>query len=226
MADNNQKPTLSWSQPAQPKPVVNTHNTNTAPVAPVTTGTSPVPPVKSNTAPIAAATTNTGTYVGIFVAGLIIGALIGWGITSSNSGSTSTMATSTAMTATSTSQATGSNVNLNGSTIGAGTNGSITLASTEPAGFAVNISSMSVSQPTWVVVYQDNNGKAGNALGAGLFFAGQTSGTLQLLRATTAGHSYLVGQAIDNGDKTFSLSDDKQVTDANGTSLYTEFTAK
>ena len=223
MSDNNQnKPTLSWSQPAQPKPAVNTNN------ASVPTAATPTVNNK-NDAQAAQAASNTGTYVGIFVAGLIIGALIGWGITSSGTGNTSgasSTASTSAMTATSTASATGSNVNLNGSTIGSGSTGSITLAATEPAGFAVTITNMSVSQPTWLVVYEDHNGSAGNAIGAGLFFAGQNSGTVQLLRATLPGQSYLVGQAIDNGDKTFSLATDKPVQNANGTPLYTEFTAK
>jgi hypothetical protein len=219
MADNNQdKPTLSWSQPAQHKPVVNTNQ------APTIASATPAVSAKTNT-PVAASTSNTGTYVGIFVAGLIIGALIGWGITSSGTNNTSTVATSTAMTATSTS-ATGTTVDVNGSTIGSTNNTSVTLAPTEPAGFAVMVTNMTVSQPTWLVVYEDHNGTAGNAIGAGLFFPGQNSGTVQLLRATLPGQSYLVGQAIDNGDKTFSLADDKQVQSADGTPLYTEFTAK
>lgn len=73
MSDNTnsggqQKPTLSWSQPA-PKA-----NGDAKPTA--------AHPAKQEVP----ASGGMGTYVGIFAAGLIIGALIGWAITSNKSG--------------------------------------------------------------------------------------------------------------------------------------------
>jgi hypothetical protein len=102
----------------------------------------------------------------------------------------------------------------------------ITVASPQQAGFAVAVSKIMVKQPTWLVVYENNNGTPGNAIGAGLFFADSTSGTIELLRATLPGQSYLVGQSLDDGDKIFSLATDKPVRDEKGNPLFTEFTAK
>jgi hypothetical protein len=167
------------------------------------------------------------------VAGVVIGALIGWGITTSkNGGQTSTTASSTSMTASSTntgstagnSTGAGAGVDLNGSTVGS--SGNVVLASTQTAGFAVAVTKVTVTQPTWLVVYENHNGTPGNAIGAGLFFPGNTSGTIQLLRATLPGQSYFVGQSLDDGDKVFSLTSDKPVRDAQGNPLFTEFTAQ
>ncbi len=206
---NQQKPTLSWSQPA----VNNANNTKpqAAPAA-ASTGTSKV---------AASDASNMGTYIGIFVAGVIIGALIGWGITGSRTVDT----TGNTATNTATSTDTTSGVDLTGSTVGA--NGkSVILASTQTAGFAVAISKAMVTQPTWVVVYEDRSGAPGNAIGAGLFFPGSPSGTIELLRATLPGKSYFVGQSVDNGDKVFSLESDTAVRDGSGNPLYTQFTAQ
>jgi hypothetical protein len=216
MSDNTnsggqQKPTLSWSQPAA-KPAA-------ASPAPVKNITSPVFVAAQDSS------SNMGTYVGIFVAGIIIGALVGWGITSGKSGgSASATATSTAMTATSTTQGSTASAALASATTD--TNGNVSVPSPQTAGFAVAISKVVVSQPTWLVVYEDHAGVPGNAIGAGLFFAGQTSGTVELLRATLPGQSYFVGQSLDDGDKIFSLQNDKPVRDTQGNPLFTEFTAQ
>jgi hypothetical protein len=223
-AGGQQKPTLSWSQPAAAKPAA------TGSVPPAT----PVQPLKQTatpkTAPMADNTSNTGTYVGIFVAGLIIGALIGWGVTSNNTNGTSSIATSTdtlegtATGSTTTQSNTSSGVNLAGSTMD--TSGAVVLASSQPAGFAVAVTKATVTQPTWLVVYEDHAGVPGNVIGAGLFFAGTNSGTIELLRATLPGQSYFIGQTLDDGDKIFSLATDKPVRDSQGNPLFTQFTAQ
>ena len=51
--------------------------------------------------------------------------------------------------------------------------------------------------PTWVVVFENLGGKPGNALGAKMVFPGDTSGTVDLLRGTTAGQSYFVGEYVE-----------------------------
>lgn len=236
MADNNtpggqqnqggqQKPTLSWSQPA-------------VPAKPVTNGAAkPAAPALAK-ASVAQSTSSMGTYIGIFVAGIIAGALIGWAISySGNKGGTvSTTASSTSSRAAETSD--GSTNTVSGSNTAtppsqgmpasssSGNISSLMLAPVQQAGFAVTVDKVTVTQPTWLVVYEDRGGTAGNAIGAALFFPGNTSGTIQLLRATLPGQSYLVGQSLDDGDKSFSLSSDKPVRDSKGNPLFTQFTAK
>ncbi|MEI7719972.1 MAG: hypothetical protein WCI89_02055 [bacterium] len=99
----------------------------------------------------------------------------------------------------------------------------ITVASPQPAGTEVQVSNVSVSVPTWFVVYQDNGGVQGNALGTGLFLPGVDSNTIPLLRATVAGQTYFVGESVDDGDKVFTLHGDPQVKDAQGNVLLTTF---
>lgn len=99
----------------------------------------------------------------------------------------------------------------------------LVVPSPQDAGLSVAVSSANVSAPTWVVVYESKNGVRGNALGAALFFPGGQTKTVNLLRATTAGQSYLVGRHVDNGDKQFSLTLDQAVVNGAGQPMYTEF---
>lgn len=170
---------------------------------------------------------NVGLYTGIFVGGLVVGVLIGWGIVGSRQSSTATTMTDNATAATATSATSSTTVgamNLSGSTMGLS---GLTIPSPQNAGTSVTISEVSVSEPTWVVVYEDTKGVPGNALGAELFFpasqGGATSGSVPLLRATTSGQTYLVGESVDNGDHTFSLDTDKQVRDNKGNLSLVEF---
>jgi hypothetical protein len=73
------------------------------------------------------------------------------------------------------------------------------------------------------VVYESKIGVRGNALGAALFFPEGGDRTINLLRATVAGQTYLVGRHVDNGDKQFSLTNDQPVVNAAGNPLYAEF---
>ena len=92
------------------------------------------------------------------------------------------------------------------------------------------VTNVMVSEPTWVVIYEDNAGIQGNALGASLFLPQSEgtaqNGTVQLLRATLPGQSYLAGESIDNGDKMFSLTTDKPVVNAQGKPMLTQFIAQ
>ncbi len=84
------------------------------------------------------------------------------------------------------------------------------------------LSAIDVSVPTWVVVYDNKNGVRGNALGAALFTPTSAKGAvyLTLLRATTAGQTYLIGRNVDNGDQIFSLQTDGPVVDTTGAPIY------
>jgi hypothetical protein len=100
------------------------------------------------------------------------------------------------------------------------------VPSPQNAGSEVAITNVEVSVPTWVIVYENRDGQPGNALGAALFWAGKTSGAVDLLRNTTAGQTYLVGEARDNGDRVFTLHKDPSVLDANGIPVWVQFEAK
>jgi hypothetical protein len=92
----------------------------------------------------------------------------------------------------------------------------------------VAVSRVLVSQPTWVVVYEDHAGVPGNALGAELFLPQSEgtaqSGTVELLRGTLPGQTYFAGEALDDGDKIFSLTNDKPIRDAQGNPVLVQFT--
>lgn len=209
----NQKPSLSWSQPQGQKPA--------QPQAPAQQNLSIKSIAPAQKQP---GKTNAGLYAGIFIGGLIIGVLVGWGITSSRGPAATTggdMASAGTpssfegtMTAPSSAQMTGSSTGL-------------TIPSPQAAGLTVSVSKVAVTAPTWVVIYEDHNGVAGNALGATLFYpasqGGQSSGTVELLRGTSPGETYLAGESLDDGDHKFSLTLDKPVRDAQGNPLWVEF---
>lgn len=204
------------------------------------------PPVTANMRTDSAKKTNLSKYVAIFAGGLIIGILAGWGITASRNGSNpAAMATSTdtsaqtaassdtsmdqtAATAVTQTTTTQDNTAASGVDLGTGSSGTITIPSPQAAGLEVSVSQANVTAPTWLVVYEDNNGVPGNALGAYLFTpqsqGGTTSGTIELLRGTTPGKTYFVGQALDDGDKKFSLDLDKPVRDSHGNPVLVQFT--
>jgi|GEM_PF-1216239 len=221
--NQGQKSSLSWSQPIVP-------TSTPASVPPVVTSA----PRSVTTAAVAADKSYTGTYVAIFVGGVIIGAFIGWAIAGSHNGggAVTSTASSTALTVVSTASTTSntagaaSTINLSGSTVAS--SGAFVVGSPQAAGFAVAVSQVVVSQPTWVVVYEDHAGVPGNALGAELFLPqsgnNSQSGTVELLRGTLPGQTYFAGEALDDGDKIFSLAGDKPVRDAQGNPVLVEFT--
>ena len=208
------KPTLSWSQPAAQKPI-----STPPPQAP-----KQMPPKQGGDKE----KSWLSSYAGIFAGGLIVGVIIGWGIHSmrsdevaiskSSNQATSSTSTKSTSTKTNTSAAEGTNSN---SDIG------LTVPTPQASGLFVSISRASVSKPTWAVVYEDHNGVPGNALGAALFFptsmGGLTSGTVELLRGTLPGHTYLVGESLDDGDKMFSSASDKPVRDEKGNPILVQF---
>ena len=94
---------------------------------------------------------------------------------------------------------------------------------TQDAGNQVLVEGLTLSDPTWILVYESRDGNPGNILGAGLFFKGDTTATVHLLRSTTPGHTYFASAAVDNGDKLFAKADEKFVPDNSGAQMWIKF---
>ncbi len=220
---NNQKPGLSWTQP-NASAVQNKTTPKTTP---------------------AAQSDSTGRVMGIIVGIVVVFALAAWGIVALQKRSAAndlTAATSTNMVASSsTSSDTNDTVTpvatpvtptssptptptpvtpTQTSPVGSAT---VSVPSPQDAGSSVSFTNLSISEPTWVIVYETTDGAPGRILGAGLFFKGDTSGTVSLLRATTAGSNYLVSTAVDNGDKSFVKADEKYVLGSDGSQMWVKF---
>ena len=171
---------LSWTTPAQsPMPVQK-------PV--ITPNVQMMPPKQAS---------NSTKYISMIVLGVIAGVIIAWGYSALRSPQE---AASTADTNTGSDTSTAL---ISASGLG------LTIASPQIAGNSVAVAKAAVSAPTWIVVYENNAGQPGNALGAALFFPENQGGTVELLRGTTAGKSYLATEQVDNGDRKFSLKDDQ-----------------
>lgn len=174
-----------------------------------------------------------GRTFAIFIAGVVAGLILGW-IWNSISNSKTPVADD--MTKDETSLASGTNSTPSSVTPGASTGStggvstgnstSLSVAPMQAAGLSVAVSAVSVSVPTWVVILDNVNGKPGNALGAQMFFAGEKSGTIELLRATTAGKTYFAAEYIDNGDHKFSKQTDTQVNTITGAQMLVEFSVR
>ena len=231
--NENQKPGLSWTQPAQNASGPNKGNT--------TANTSRPGNTQKNSNDSAAAD-STARVIGIIIGIVVIFALAAWGIVAlhnrSNTGA------NTAQNATSTTS--GSDTNATSNTDNSQTSGntgtntgasntqtasqpttaggaSFTVPSPQAAGATVNVDNLNLSAPTWVIVYDDDNGKPGNILGATLLFPTDKSGLVYLLRATIPGTTYLASAAVDNGDKAFNLKDESVVTDSSGQQMWITF---
>ena len=92
----------------------------------------------------------------------------------------------------------------------------------QPAGTKVAIASMTLTRRSWVAIKDMN----GSILGAGLFPASATSGSVPLLRRTEAGKRYEVLIYVDDGDKRFDLHKDMLVTDTDGSPVSSTFIAQ
>jgi len=175
---------------------------------------------------------STGRMVGIFVSGVVVGGLLIWGW-SSVTPSTNNNSAGVANSNTPTGSDTGA-VDTTGSVTGttaptptdtttsANTGLNLAVASTQPAGSQVAVTSATVSQPTWIIVYDNVNGKPGKALGAHLATPAENgkASVVHLMRATVAGQTYLVGERVDNGDKNYSTALDKEVLGTDGKPAY------
>jgi hypothetical protein len=92
----------------------------------------------------------------------------------------------------------------------------------QSAGASVVINTMHLARKSWVAIKDTK----GSILGAGLFPADSTSGSVPLLRNTTAGERYQVLIYVDDGDKAFDLHKDMIVTAADGSPVGAAFNAQ
>ena len=143
-------------------------------------------------------------YAGFAAAGVIIGVIVAWGAGAWHSAPTKTAQNSTNTINSNNDAVVGTDAGMPAE----GSDASLVVMSPQSAGTEVQISKAIVSEPTWVVVYENQDGKPGNALGASLFFPDHQSGAVELLRSTVSGRSYLAVKQVDNGDHRFSLKDD------------------
>ncbi len=178
---DKQKPDLSWTKPNSLIGAVTAKTTNAPAMEP-----------------------SVARYVGMFVAGVVVGVLIGWGVAEMRDEPIAAINANTSNSAAV--QSSGLSVGARGEA-----QGSFEIPATQKAGKKVSITRAVVDVPTWIVVYDSVGGTAGRALGASLFSPEKESGTVTLLRATVSGKSYFVGQATDNGNGTFSTSADTPV---------------
>jgi hypothetical protein len=191
---------LSWSAPQTPA----------APSAP-----KPAVPAAKPAAAAPAKSVSSGNaakITGWLAVGVVAGVVIAWGATSLIKPGAPAQVNNNLETASST------------SATAEGAGAPLVVATPQAAGLSVAVEKVSVSVPTWVVVYEGQGGKPGNVLGAALFSAAQQSGTVELLRGTLAGQTYFVTEQTDNGDRKFSLKNDPIVTEG-GQPLWVTFTA-
>ncbi len=217
---------LSWSQSAGNQ---NTNSNNSSVQKPIQMPGSL--PKTTPQKPPASGEQKSGskTLMWMFAGGIIIGVIVGW------------MWFGTQQSAVPTDSATAGDVSSSDSTLLGGASNNVdrdtatsagavissewlAVPSPQTAGLQVAISHVSVTRPTWVVVYESRGGQPGNALGASLFFdSTQNSGVVDLLRGTLPGQMYFVGESIDDGDRIFSLQNDKPVRDQSGNPLWVTF---
>lgn len=100
-----------------------------------------------------------------------------------------------------------------------------TVVSPQTPGDSVAVADLHLNAPTWLIVHETRDGKPANILGAGLFFAHDTTAIVPLLRSTTAGMSYYMTAAVDNGDRVFSMKDEHVVVES-GVQVWTTFEVK
>ncbi len=229
---------LSWSQ--SPSGTGSTPNNNNSgastPVKPVAPAMQSKPAAATGSMANKSSTNNYnaakpasgGRLAGIFISGVIVGLIIGWGWFSLRNDAAKVAENANATTT----EMVGGETNTTGTVPGTtGTNGTVmqntgSLSATSKSSLSVALSGIAVTAPTWIAVMDNNAGKAGNALGAAMFFPGQKSGTIELLRGTVSGKTYLVGEYADNGDHKFSKSADTQVMGVAGNPMLVEFTAQ
>lgn len=188
---------LSWSTPA-PSPA--------QPQKPVQAQQKPPAFIKAP-APAAAASSST-KYAGMIAAGIVAGVIIAWGWSALRTPASETVSMLQGQTNNAIVNDTG--LGIGTSTVPAlGSDPALTIMSPQPAGNSVAVTKAIVSGSTWVVIYENKDGKPGNALGAALFWPEKQNGTVELLRSTMPGKTYLAVKQTDNGDRKFSLKDDQ-----------------
>jgi hypothetical protein len=158
-----------------------------------------------------------GLVIAIIAAGLIFGFVVGRAIKGKEAGeiiSDEQKATTTAETLIGKTEKNTPNLST------------VALIGDQPAGKAVNVSKVSLSDNAWVVVREDANGEMGNILGAQWLPKGTVSETtVDLLRGTESGKKYYVVLYNDNGDRIFGMTSDFPMKN-NGALISMTFTAK
>lgn len=189
---NNKQQNLSWSNPQQGQSAQPPKQEQKQPQQQA----KPAPVVVSAPAKSASSNRSAAKVTGWLAAGVVAGVVIAWGITGlvRHGGTAATTA--------------GSLQNATSTDEGASSGSGLLTVAAQKAGMSVAVSDVNVSEPTWVAVYESRSGKPGNVLGAALFFPGNPSGTVELLRGTVAGETYFVTELKDNGDHKFSMKAD------------------
>ncbi len=156
-----------------------------------------------------------------FITGVVITLLVMWGISAFQTNHNSaTQKTATIMATSSADQSKTSGSQLSSISVPVTQSGSL-IVSSQPAGLGVEVKGISVSVPTWIVVYDDNNGKPSNTLGAALVLSGEQNVIVPLLRTTVSGSIYLVGESSTNaGSHTYSRTTTQPLN------IWTTFTAQ
>lgn len=249
---NNRSSGLSWSSPSTPSSPSSFNNTkqptllssatsSSKPAAtPVSAAARPTVTTSSTRMP-ATRERSGGRSIGIFIAGVVVGLLISWGW-----GATQTQPTNTANNTTPTNTSnTGANNTIGqitspviGGAVAAGATQTWGKSGTTPAsnirvqnqqaGMTVRVTDATVAQPTWLVVYELQDGKPVRALGATMFFPEHNGkgGVVGLLRATQPNTTYFVGQSLDTGNHTYTPHVNQEILDSNGNMVGVLFTTQ
>ena len=101
--------------------------------------------------------------------------------------------------------------------------GNAVVANDQPAGPIVEVTMLTLSQPGWVAVYEDNNGVPGNVLGAARFEEGIHLGEISLLRSTEPNKTYYLILHADVSEKEFDLKKNAILMNASGAPIRTTF---
>ncbi len=92
-------------------------------------------------------------------------------------------------------------------------------------GNVVYLNSAQFANPGWVVIDADNAGTPGKILGETYFDAGINPGKITLSQPMIDGGTYYAVMYSDNGNKTFDVTKDQPLTDANGNVIMKVFHA-
>lgn len=92
-------------------------------------------------------------------------------------------------------------------------------------GNVVNLSSVQLDAPGWVVIQGDNAGQPGAILGETYFAAGINPGKVTLTKPTVEGGTYYAVIYTDDGDQKFDATKDMPLKDTNGNIILRVFHA-
>ncbi len=116
-----------------------------------------------------------------------------------------------------------SNTNVQSSSEAVGAKTYSIYVPNQKAGNRVIVESISVKDPSWVVITEDDNGSPAWILGAQKFFPGTVTGSVGVLRDTVPGRRYHAIIYNDNGDNKFDFKVDGPITDNDSKSIESIF---